>query len=182
MKTYSNFRTYDEYIRYMESNNCIRNQICLDEANKRLVTLSGLSKGCTGPVIDIRCPCGWKISVYGVGQVPKGTDPKAAHSLKVILLDNNDNEIDLTTKIHIKKERASETIILVGKMQYSDINIKNHVDTKPKFKNNAQLYRFEQSCELKNEDHLVIYAIEPSVDINVNKIKFTLDLDMWELP
>ncbi len=176
------FTTYDKYTKAMEKRGYIRNQICLDETNKKLVTLLKLNKGCDGAFIDIRCPSGWIMSICGAMQIPKDVELKTAHALRVILSDNNDNEIDLSTKIKIMVERVTEEMMTVGKILYSDLNVKNPIRTEPEFKSNEECYRFKQGFKLKNEDHLVIYAIEPSVDINISKIKFALDLDMWECP
>ncbi len=173
-------KNYNEYIKKMGKNKYIINQICLDETNKRLVTLLGINKGCDGAFIDIKCPSGWKMSICGNKQVPKNVDSKYAHALRVVLYDNDDNEIYLSTKIRVMIERVTKEIMIVGKMSYSDINLKNSIGTEPEFKTDDKWYRFEQSFELENEDHLVMYAIEPNVDITVSKIKFALDLDMWE--
>ncbi len=174
---------YEKYVKNMETKGYIRNQICLDETNKRLVTLSSVNKECDyGAFIDIRCPSGWIISVYGINQLPKNVDLRMAHSLKVGIYDNDGNEIDLSTKIKITRERVTEAMMIVGKVLYSDINVKNPIGIEPEFKTDNEWYRFAQSFELKNEDHLVMYAIKPNVNIIADKIKFALDLDMWECP
>ncbi len=176
-------KNYDKYVKDMEKKGYIRHQICLDETNKKLVTLLSVNKECDyGAFIDIRCPSGWIIGVYGINQLPKNIDLRMAHALRVVIYDKDDNEIDLSTKIKIVRERVTEAMMIVGKVLYSNINVKNPIGIEPEFKTDNEWYRFAQSFELKNEDHLVMYAIKPDVDINSNKIKFALDLDMWECP
>lgn len=163
---------YDEYIKQMSScKGYIRNEICLDEKNKRIVTLSSLYKGCTGAVIDIRCPSGYKISVMGSHNVPRGVNTNVAHTFQLRLSDSTDNIINQFTKIRITREKITGVVTSLSKIYYSDISSKTE---------ESKLYRFAQTFELRNEDHLIVYAMNPDIDIDANNTKFAFNMDMWE--
>ena len=174
---------YEAYCNYLESRGWRREQLTLDEVNTTLVTVTGVTLGTTGTVIDILIPAGQKASIMGTQQVPRGANARTAHSLRARLADTNDVEIEFQTKLRMYKEKSSETAIQLARTFYADVaNTVNAAITDieaVKWKTDEEWYRFKQGVEVNGAEHLKIDVVSPDITIDDDYVKFALDLDLW---
>ncbi len=153
---------YNKYIENMKRVGCLRDQLCLDELNTKIVTLLGGSKNTTWSPVRIRCPIGHKISIYGNDIEFSG------HKLSVRLADIYGNEISQSTLMRIVIENFNDSSCIIDKITYKDI-----INDK---------YCFKRSFDIKNEQELCLYVINPDIDIDRNHITFMIEIDAWEYP
>ena len=179
---------YTAYVDYLEARGWAREQLTLDELNTNIVTLFGLDEGATGTVIEVRSPAGQKISIMGTQQTPRGADARSAHALRIRLAGTTDVEIPIFTKIRITKEKTSEAITQLARVFYVDVNLTKsqsgpgNANTFATQKTDLEWYRFKQGVELNGEQRLKIIVVNTEAfadDIDVNHIKFALDMDLW---
>lgn len=169
--------SYTGYIQFLNNEGYNREQINIDE-NSEVVTTRSLSKGTTGKIIDIRCPCSYIISIAGREQSPEN-----AHVLTVRLTNKDNVEISPDTRIKIIKEKVSQAIAVIDYYFYKDVCMTEFIKEKDlpnEIKECDNLFRFNNSIELNGEEHLQIYAINPDIDIDASHINLSLDIDLWE--
>lgn len=176
---------YNEYITYLEHMGWSRSQVTLDERNTRISTINNVNRNSNVEVIDIRCPAGQRISIMGVQQIAQDADTRIVHALRAKFADEEGHEIPYDTRISIRKERATEDVILLARSFYSDISptlrpTLGSIDT-PSYKTDNQWYRFRQGIELNGEDHLKLYAENCESNISARRCKFALDCDFWSM-
>lgn len=165
----------------MNYNNYIKNMISEGyKLEKRTITekdlnvkISSVRKNCTESVVIIKYIPGCIISIRGTDNVSEIDDISKVCKLKLNLYDKNDNELLSDTKIRISKESSgcayNGGIIQIARLKYEDINIQ---------------YNFKQGFVLRSpdvhdyDDHLCIYAITPNIDIDKNKTKLSMELDV----
>jgi len=166
---------YVEYTQYLKNKGYNNEEINIDEHSK-IVTTRSLAKNTMGTVIDIRCPCGYKISIAGREQSPEN-----AHTLAVMLADMENIEIAPDTRIRIVKEKTSESITVIGYFFYKDISVVEFLKDPPnKTKEHDKFFRFNNLIEMNGEEHLQIIAAYPDIDIDATHINLSLDIDLWE--
>ena len=170
---------YNEYIKYLIDQGYSREQLNIDETSE-IVNTRSLAKGTVGTVIDIRCPCRYKIIIAGRAQLSED-----AHTLVVRLTDKDDIEIVPDTRIRIIKEKVSNAITLVGTMFYKDLTVTEYLKTNgsngsDKSKSYDKFYRFNEGIEINGEEHLKIDVINPDLSIDSAHIKLGLDIDLLE--
>jgi len=183
---------YTSYVDYLESLGWRRSQVTLDEQNTRIVATTGLAVAQTGPVIDVRCPAGQKMSVMGTQQIQRGADARTAHALRIRLAGTNDVEISQFTKIRLTKEKTTEDIVQLARVFYNDVSMIKQLNTgvggTNLLKDDGQWYRFKQGIELNGEEHFFVYVVSetptggpnlPDIAIERTHVKFAMDLDMW---
>jgi len=167
-------KDYPKYIEYLERNEWTRESIKIHEYLSALVTTSTLKVGNEGIVIDILCPPGRIMSIIGKNS-PYSIEN--VHPFELKLASSDGVEIDPNTEIKFFKDKIFKKRIEICGVTYRDVSMLNYFDTPNVFKRYGELYRFDQGVELKGEDHLRIYAINPDIDINI--IKFNLSIDLW---
>lgn len=174
---------YIEYIKYLIDQGYSREQLTIDETSE-IVDTRSLAKGVTGTVIDIRCPCRYKMIIAGREQLSED-----AHALVIRLADEDNVEIAPDIRIKILKEKVSNAIKTVGTMFYKDLTITEYlkttntdvsVDTTLKSKSYHKFYRFNEGIEINGEEHLKIDVINPNIGIDSAHVKLGLDIDLWE--
>lgn len=62
---------YTEYVQYLRDQGYNREQLNIDE-NSEIVSTISLAKGSIGTVVDVRCPCGYKMIIAGRSQLSEG--------------------------------------------------------------------------------------------------------------
>lgn len=174
-------RDYKAYIEYMRNRGYGREQICIDETYTDIITTKSLAKGCTGTVIDIRCPSRYKMAVIGSSQLSEEDDEDNVSSLMIRLANTTGIEIDPDVRIKIIKEKVSQAVNLVDTMFYKDISSKEYIKT-PKINTKpfSIQYKFSRGIEINGDEHLKIDVITPNIDIDCNNVKLFLSIDLWE--
>lgn len=175
---------YNYLIDYLNEKGYNRSQITLDELNTTMVTTSRLRSNSIGSVIDIANPCNHKMTIMGKKQVPIGHDMRTSHSLR-LALGNSEKEIDPLTRIRITKEKKDDSVIAICNEFYKDFSLENYekdntidnIKISRRLKTDEDWYRFDTSIILEDTDHLVIYIINP--DIDITNIRLALDMDLW---
>lgn len=169
-------KDYPRYIEHLERNGWTREILKIHECLSGLVIINSMSTGNEGTVIDIMCPPGMIISIIGKNSLPVGYR-ESDHSFELKLANSDGKEISQDTNIRIFKDTIFKKRIDVCSLQYRDVSMLNYSDTPNMFKRYNELYRFDQGVELKGEDHLRIYVINPN--INISMVKFNLGIDLW---
>jgi hypothetical protein len=135
---------YTAYVDYVE--NVLggrREQITLDENYTKIVNLSDVVGGATGPFIDIRCPAGQKFSIMGTQQIMRGADARSAHALRMRLANSGDTEIGLYNKIRATKEGITDSVTNLWRVFYVDVNLVKNAGTDADNKTDLEWYRYK---------------------------------------
>lgn len=170
-------KDYIKYIEYLEKNNYIREMVTIYEHLSAMVTINNLKANNEGIVLDILCPPGIIISVPGIKSFPEDYQIEKIPPFELRLTNLQGEEIDSDTQIKIFKNKILRKPVEICEIYYKDVGISNYSESPSKFKSHSELYRFEQGIELKGEDHLKLYVINP--DIDIDNIKFNLGIDLW---
>jgi hypothetical protein len=173
---------YTAYVDYVE--NVLggrREQITLDENYTKIVNLSDVVGGATGPFIDIRCPAGQKFSIMGTQQIMRGADARSAHALRMRLANSGDTEIGLYNKIRATKEGITDSVTNLWRVFYVDVNLVKNAGTDADNKTDLEWYRYKQGVELNGEQHLIFSAINLAAGdlIDDDHVRFAQDVDVW---
>ncbi len=168
---------YIKYIKYLDDHNYIRESVAIYENLSTLVTINSLKANNEGIVLDIICPPGIIISIPGIKSFPENYHIENIRPFELKLANSSGEEIDPETKINILKNKILKKPVEIYNISYKDISITNFSRSPNRFKTHTELYRFEYGIELKGEDHLKIYVINPNIDIN--DVKFNLGIDLW---
>ena len=175
---------HTDYARFLEEKGYRKERLCIDETSE-IVSTQNLVKGNYGTVIDIRCPSMYKIAILGRNQLPKDASSdmyENLHTFVLKLTDQNDVEIAPDTRIRIIKEKASTSLMICETMFYKDVAITEYMKVPPnKTKPFEKLYRFNDGIEMNGEDHLKVAVVNPNINIDNSKTKFSLDIDLWEV-
>lgn len=153
-------------------NNKRTNYVIIDETME-FVTRKSLTIGDKNSIIDIKCPCGYKIIIIGKRDLISKNNITDAHVFTARIADKNNIEISPNTKISIKLEKPTGEMILFATMNYEDINRKNN-----KIKPDDNVFRFEVGTTLNEGEYLKVYVSNPNIDIDCNNIKFILESNM----
>lgn len=172
-------KDYADYVNYLEARGWRREQLTIDELNTQLSARASLAVGATGIVITVTVPAGQKLSMMGTQQVPKGSDARTAHSLRIRLAGTTDAEISFLGKIRITKEKSSEAIVQLARVYYSDVSVNQDQTATPTAKTDDRWYRFKQGVELNGQQRFNIYAVTPNIAIDSAHVTFALDCDLW---
>jgi hypothetical protein len=173
---------YSAYVTYVEDVlGGRREQITLDENYTKIVTLTDVVGGATGPFIDIRCPAGQKFSIMGTQQIVRGADARTAHALRMRLANSSDGEIGLYNKIRITKEGITDSVTNIARVFYIDVNLTKQTGANPQNKTDLEWYRYKQGVELNGEQHLIFGAINLGAAdlIDDLHVRFAQDVDVW---
>lgn len=175
---------YIKYIEYLKDHDYIRESVTIYENLSAIVTINNLkaknnSKMLSneGIVLDIMCPPGRIISIAGIKSYPENYHIEKIPPFEIKLANSNGEEIDPETKIKILKNKILRKPEDICNLLYKDISMTNFSTSLSRFKAYTELYRFEYGIELKGEDHLKIYVVNPNIDINC--VKFNLGTDLW---
>lgn len=168
---------YPRYIKYLDSHNYTRESITVCENLSAIVTINNIKANNEGIVIDIMCPPGILIGIPGIKSFPEDYRIENIRPFELKLANSNGEEIDPDTKINIIKNKVLRKPEEIYNILYKDISMTNFSESTNRFKTYTELYRFEYGVELKGEDHLKIYVINPNIDIN--DVKFNLGTDLW---
>ncbi len=172
-------KDYVKYIEYLIDHNYRRDSINIYENLSALVTINSLKKADEGIVIDIKCPPGNIMSFIGIKSFSEDYRIEDIPPFEIKLADSNGEEIDENTKIKILKNKILRKPEEICEVLYKDISMTNYSESPNKFKNYNELFRFDRGIELKGEDHLKLYVINPDKDIDT--IKFNLGADLWRI-
>lgn len=172
-------KNYPKYIEYIEDHNYIRESVTIYENLSAIATINSLKANNEGIVLDILCPPGRIISIPGIKSYPEDyhIEKVPPFEIKLASADGVGREIDPETKIKILKNKILRKPEEICNLSYKDISMTNFSTSLSRFKAYTELYRFEHGIELKGEDHLKIYVINPNIDIN--NVKFNLGTDLW---
>lgn len=168
---------YSKYVDHLERHEWTKESITITELLSSIVTISKLKARNDGMVLDIRCPAGMIISIPGTTGLPEGYDIEKIRPLEIKLADYNGNEIAPDTCIKIFKHSLLKKDIQIGDVLYRDISMLDYSDSPNLFKDYIDLYRFGKGIEIKGEDSLRLYVVNPFVDIDI--AKFCLGIDLW---
>lgn len=168
---------YPKYIKYLDSHNYARESITICENLSAIVTINSVKANNEGIVIDIMCPPGILISIPGIKSFPENYNIEKIPPFEIKFANYNGEEIGPETKINILKNKVLRKPEEIYNILYKDISMTNFSESTNRFKTCTELYRFEYGIELKGEDHLKIYVINPNIDIN--DVKFNLGIDLW---
>ena len=170
-------KNYIKYIKYLEDNNWIKESLTIYEFLSRIVTINTLKASSEGTVLDIICPPGRVISIPGIKSYPEDYNIEKIPPFELKLSNLIGEEINPDTKIKVLRNKILRKSEEICEISYKDISMTNFSTSPSMFKTHAELYRFEYGIELKGEDHLKIYVINPNIDIN--HVKFNLGTDLW---
>lgn len=172
-------KNYSEYVKYLVSNNWIRERITLNEYLASIVTTNNLNANNEGSVLDIVCPPGMIVSIMGIkdANYPDECKIENIRPFELKLANSNGEEIDPDTIIKIIKKKILGKEVEIYEVQYKDVSMTNYSSSRNMFKAYNELYRLEQGIQLKGEDHLRLHVVNPNIDINI--IKFGLGIDLW---
>lgn len=168
---------YLKYIKYLDSHNYARESVTIYENLSAIVIIDGLKANDEGIVINIMCPPGILIGIPGIKSFPEDYHIENIRPFEIKLANSNGEEIDPETKIKILKNKILRKPDEICNLSYKDISMTNFSTSPNMFKTHSELYRFVHGIELKGEDHLKIYVINP--DIDINNVKFNLGIDLW---
>jgi len=115
-------------------------------------------------VIILQCPSENMMSLCGINYLSKDDNNKA-FTIKLKLFSKNGTEIPSDTKIRINKE-SDNGIIQYEVIKYGDIKIPYE------FKHTIELGRFYY-------DSLRIYTVNCDSDIDKDKTKVNIEVDVW---
>ena len=167
---------YVKYIQHLEKNNWTRESVTIYENLSSIVTINNLKANNEGTVLDIVCPTGRMVGIPGIKSFPEGYSIERIRPFELRLTNLHGEEIDPNTKIKILKNKILRKPAEIYEISYKDISMTNYSESPNQFKNYSEVYKFDQSIELKGEDHLKIYVINPNIDIEI--IKFNLGVDL----
>ena len=172
-------KNYPKYVEYLGDHNYIRENVTIYENLSAIATINSLKANNEGIILDIMCPPGIVISIPGIKSYPEDyhIEKIPPFEIKLASADGVDREIDPETKIKILKNKILRKPEEICNLSYKDISMTNFSTSLSRFKAYTELYRFEHGIELKGEDHLKIYVINPNIDIN--SVKFNLGTDLW---
>lgn len=170
-------KNYIKYIEYLGDHNYIRESVTIYENLSRLVTINSLKANHEGIVFDIMCPPGRIISISGIKSYPEDYRIEDIRPFELKLTKSTGEEIDPETRIKILKNKILRKPFEICNISYKDVSMTNYSKSPNRFKTYSELYRFEYGIELKSEDHLKIYIINPDIDIDI--VKFNLGIDLW---
>ena len=168
---------YLRYTEYLERQEWTRESITATELLSAIVTISKLRAGNDGIVLDIKCPAGLIISIPGIEGLPNEYEIEKIRPLEIKLADSNGKEIASDTCIKILKHKLLKKDVQIGQVLYRDISMANYSDSPNLFKDYAELYRFEKGIEIKGEDSIRLYLVNPNVNIDI--VKLNLGIDLW---
>ena len=168
---------YVRYIQHLEKNNWIRESVTIYELLSRIVTINTLKVNSEGTVLDIICPPGIIISISGIKSFPEDYNIENIPPFELKLSNLIGEEINPDTKIKLLRNKILRKPEEICEISYKDISMTNYSESSNKFKNYSELYRFDHGIELKGEDHLKIYVINPNIDIDI--AKFNIGIDLW---
>ena len=169
-------KDYLKYVEFLENNNYIRESITIYENLTSIVTINNLKMGNEGTIIDIMCPPGIILSFIGIKSFLEDFDIERMPHFEIKLANSNGEEINHNTKIKILKKKILNKDEELCELEYKDIGMLNYSDSPNLFKYHSQLFRFDQSIELKGEDHLKLYII--NIDKDIDTVKLNLDADL----
>lgn len=170
-------KDYIKYIEYLENHNYIRESVTIHEILSNLVTINSLKANNEGIVLDILCPSGRIISISGIKNYPEDYHIEDIRPFELKLANSNGEEIGPETKIKILKNKILRKPVEICNMSYKDVSMINYSKSPDRFKTYSELYRFGQGIELKSEDRIKIYVINPDIDIDI--VNFNLGIDLW---
>jgi hypothetical protein len=168
---------YFKYVDYLERQEWTRENITVTELLSSIVTISKLKAGNDGMVIDIKCPAGLMIGIQGTEDLPNGYEIEKIRPLEIKLADSNGKEIAPDTCIKILKHKLLKKDVQISQVLYRDISMVDYSDSPNLFKDYAELYRFEKGIEIKGEDSIRLYLVNPNVNIDI--VKLNLGIDLW---
>lgn len=168
---------YPKYIKYLDSHNYARESITIYENLSSIVTINNLKENNEGIVVDILCPPGILVSIPGIKSFPENYHIEKIPPFEIKLSNSNGEEIGPETKIKILKNKILRKPEDICNISYKDISMTNFSKSLNRFKTYIELYRFEHGIELKGEDHLKLYVINPDKDIDT--VKFNFGIDLW---
>lgn len=170
-------KNYPKYVEYLDGHNYIRESVTIYENLSAIATINSLKANNEGIILDIMCPPGIVISIPGIKSYPEDYHIEKIPPFEIKLANSNGEDIDPETKIKILKNKILRKPEEICNLSYKDISMTNFSTSLSRFKAYTELYRFEHGIELKGEDHLKIYVINPNIDIN--NVKFNLGTDLW---
>jgi len=168
---------YVKYVDYLERQEWTRENITVTELLSSIVTINKLKAGDNGIVLNVKCPAGLIISIQGTEGLPDGYNIEKIRPLEIKMSDSNGKEIYPGTCIKIFKHKILKTDVEIGQVLYRDISMVDYSDSPNLFKDYTGLYRFRKGIEIKGEDSLRLYVVNPNVDIDI--VKFGLGIDLW---
>ncbi len=168
---------YPRYVNYLEMHGWTRENITVTELLSSIATISKLKAGNDETVVDIKCPAGLIISINGTEGLSNKYGIEKIRPLEISMTDSNGREICPDTCIKIFKHKLLKKDVQIGQVLYRDISMTDYSDSPNLFKNYIELYRFKKGIEIKGEDSLRLYVIDPDVDIDI--VKFNLGVDLW---
>lgn len=160
-------KNYSEYIKNLKNRKWKKEHFTLHENLSRIVTVNYIRKENDGIVIDILCPSGRILSIDNT------------YPFEIKLASSSGEELDPDTHIKIIKNKILRECIELYDIQYKEIDMLNYSESPHLFKGYDELFRFKDGIELKGEDHLKIFVVNPNIDIDL--IKFNLDIDIWTM-
>ena len=172
-------KDYVKYIQYLEKNNWIRESVTIYENLSSIVTINSLKANNEGTVLNIVCPPGIMLYFIGIKSFSEDFDIERIPYLEIKLANSNGEEINPDIKIKILKKKILNKDEELCELEYKDIGMLNYSDSPNLFKYHRQLFRFDKSIELKGEDRLKLYVVNPDKDIDT--VKFNLGADIWTL-
>ncbi len=170
-------KNYPKYIEYLESRNYMRESVTIHENLSSIVTINNLKSNNEGIVLDIKCPPGIIVSIPGIKSYPEDYNIEYIRPFELKLASSNGEEIDSETQIKILKNKILRKSVEICNIPYKYVGMLDYSESPNRFKTYSELYRFEYGVELKSEDHLKIYVINPDKDIDI--VKFNLGTDFW---
>ena len=170
----SRIKDYFGYIKYMQNNGWIREYVTLHENLSTIATINSLKANNGGIVIDVKCPPGYRMSIMGKDSVPE--EYNIVHYFETMFKNSDGIEINCDTRIIFTIDKVTKKNIQIDTVLYSDISSTNFEDTPNKFKDYQKLFRFDDGIEIKEEEHLRIYVIDP--DLDITEVKFSLGVDL----
>lgn len=168
MITYTHKLIYSDYVKKMISEGWKVDRKILTEKDLNVKTFSYNNVG-YDCIIIMQCPSENIMSICGTDSIPDYDDITKPHTIQLKLENSKGIEISPYVTIMINKESNDGTLNLERKL-YDDIKVP---------------YEFKYAAELGREfyDGLYIYAVTnnniPSFDIDKDKIKLNLEIDVW---
>jgi hypothetical protein len=180
---------YIDYIKFLEEKGYIIEKMNINEETE-IVTICNLAKNSVGPVIQMRCPSGYKIIIPGRQQLQEN-----AYTLNARIAYQKNVEIMPYTRIRLVKEMPSHGKITLDYVFYKDITprkyLKNNVHNNrhaltnggingDPVKPESELYKFNQGVEIDSEQLFKIEVINPENNIDASYVNFSINVDLLE--
>lgn len=196
---FKGYQDYAEFVKEMEDDGWMREQITVDNTNTTLATMTAGAAG-TGTagastVIEVTCPPGRVMSVMGTQQVPAGADRGTAHSFWMRLASTMDVEIHELTHINLQKVTPSTAVVPLIKDIYQNLAIVNQragaaipwiagqVCTGNLYKGDNDIHRFRKGIVVYGQEKLQIQTVDttarPKNTVGKDYTQFALDCDLW---